>query len=451
MTSSPVAAQFEDFAPSDVSHDLQFFSPVDFDFEGQVRRNSGWFFNYDKLSWAITGERVTIGSNSQSFGSTNPDRFFQTGNVDVLAPGGAIEGAVIPIPIPATVSGIDSGPPRAEFGWGERYEFGFRSDDNVGWLVGILDGPEVNSNATFGFGAGSTPLGSVLVVFDDGTPDRNLLRGFIDFENAAGQIVPGGDGTHDDIDDDGRHGGQAVQDLVAPGNVPETDVDQFPDFDDLVELPTAFETLAVSNITEIQGIEMMYTVLADNRHKPVNRQNSQLEVAFGVRYFRLRDSFILNGTGGTLGLTTIDTRITNNLVGPQLTMKWMRQRGRARLDISGRAMFAYNVGNLEQDAAVGMDLVPGQANRFLNIGPTVSNHGRQEEDYSPLIEFRAQSNYQLTSSIALRLGYNATFIDNIYRAASHVDYTLPRIGLRSDAGTQEVFINGVNFGFDVVY
>ena len=58
----------------------------------------------------------------------------------------------------------------------------------------------------------------------------------------------------------------------------------------------------------------------------------------------------------------------------------------------------------------------------------------------------------MTSAIALQLGYTAIFVDNISRSANQVRYELPRMGFRDDqAGKQEIFINGANFGFDAVY
>ncbi|MGI9428578.1 MAG: hypothetical protein ACR2NM_07970, partial [Bythopirellula sp.] len=40
-------------------HELQFYSPVDLDFENlPLQRDSGFYFRYDKLNWAVTGERV---------------------------------------------------------------------------------------------------------------------------------------------------------------------------------------------------------------------------------------------------------------------------------------------------------------------------------------------------------------------------------------------------------
>jgi hypothetical protein len=114
-------------------------------------------------------------------------------------------------------------------------------------------------------------------------------------------------------------------------------------------------------------------------------------------------------------------------------------------------MFAYNVQNFEQDVALGQDLLPGQYNRPLYFNPTVANHGKQEEMFSPTVEFRAAANYQITRSLAFKLGYTAIFIDNIGRAAANVKYELPNMGFRDDAGTQEILMNGVDVGFDLVF
>ena len=41
-------------------------------------------------------------------------------------------------------NGLQDVVPDAEFGWGERYEFGLR-DDGHEWQISVLDGPEVNN------------------------------------------------------------------------------------------------------------------------------------------------------------------------------------------------------------------------------------------------------------------------------------------------------------------
>ncbi len=97
-------------------------------------------------------------------------------------------------------------------------------------------------------------------------------------------------------------------------------------------------------------------------------------------------------------------------------------------------------------------MIPGQLNRPLFFPPTYAVHGQQENFFSPVAEMRVQASYQLTSAIALRLGYTAIFVDNISRAAAQVKYELPQMGFRDgQAGKQEILINGVNFGAEAVY
>jgi hypothetical protein len=105
---------------------------------------------------------------------------------------------------------------------------------------------------------------------------------------------------------------------------------------------------------------------------------------------------------------------------------------------------------LRAEHHVGPRACPGQYNRPIYFPTTVTDHGKQENDFSPTAELRADLNYQLTRAVSLRIGYTALFIDNVSRASSQVEYTLPRMGFRDgQAGKQEVFINGANFGFDV--
>ncbi len=428
-------------------HDLQFFSPVDFDFENMpIEQNPSYFFSFDKLSWATTGERNTIGSLAPDDGSLNPFRNFLTGFW-----GGAVPPTSVLTPIsivpPLFSSGINSGPPRAEFAWGERYELGY-NDQETSWTVGILDGGEANSSESYGLQTQNELYGSVLVVFDD---PQNLMRGFIDvIDGSGGTFQP--DGLSDDVDGDGQFGPDGY-DLEDPGRVPDSYFigDLRGDFDDIVNLPTSFQFLNARSVTKTDGIELMKTHRLSNKHRMAKNQNNVVEAGYGVRYMRLRDEFNVNGFGGTMGESFWDTRIDNNLVGPQISLKWMHQRKRIRFDLGGRFMFAYNVMNMEQDAALGQDLIPGQLNRTLFMGPTVSSHGKREEDFSPTAELRVQGSYQITRALAAKLGYTAIFVDNIRRSAQHVKYQLPNMGFRENAGTQEIFTNGVNMGFEVVY
>ena len=473
-------------------HDLQFFSPVDFDFENRpIGQSNGYFFSYDKLSWSIGGERNSVGvEGGTSDASTNPWRVLDSGGQVIPNPDPDgdpefifLPGTTIIVPAPTLPNAINSAPPRSGFAWGERYEFGYY-EDTTGLSIGILDGPESNQTAFYGFGftpqddtnAGDlglpspvpngpnqllSPLGSVLVVFDD---PQDIMLGWLDVVDGTVGNVPGGvletdsnddgvldgDGFADDIDRDGQYGPDGI-DTETPGEIPDRLGGGLEaDFDDLVFLPTSFQTLVVRNNTELQGIEIIHTHRLSNRHRMAKFQNNDVEFTYGARYLRLRDQFNVNGEGGVLGSSFWDTTITNNLVGPQIGLKWLCQKNRIRYDFNGRFLFGYNVQNWEQTAALGEDLIPGQHNHPLYFPPSYSHHGKSEQDFSPLVEMRLQASYQITRALAAKLGYTATFIDNIRRASQQVKYELPNMGFR-DGGTQEIFVNGVNFGFEAVY
>ena len=122
------------------NHDLQLFSPVDFDFECRpLRHDCGYFFAFDRVNWAVTGERITIGDpdlvvDSELIYGDSPFSI----NVDNRPPQYRINNS------------IQNAPPSAKFGHGNRYEFGYREGQN-GWMIGVLDGPEINNYERYGF------------------------------------------------------------------------------------------------------------------------------------------------------------------------------------------------------------------------------------------------------------------------------------------------------------
>jgi hypothetical protein len=449
-----VGAQATDaFCDECCEHDMQWFAPVDFDFDCEpIERTCGWGFSYDRLVWAINGERIRIGTDNPSNGSLGPWREFLTGRF--LADGTATPVNIAP---PELLGGLDSTLPDAVFDWGHRYNFAYYNGDDA-WNINVLDGPTFANQQLYGDLTQATVYGSVMIVFDD---PLNLMRGFIDVVGpVCGPFQP--DGIADDLDGDGQFGPDGY-DIEDPARDPDSFIigDLRGDFDDITNLPVSFQFVGVRSATQTRGIEIMRTHRLSNLHKMDKHQNNTVEVGAGVRYFRLRDDFDVSGlsfngvnpnffNGGTVGDAFWNTRVTNNLVGPQISAKWTHQRKRWNFDLGGRFLFAYNVQDFDQNVLFGQGLVPGQYNRPLYFPTTTADHGKQENDFSPTAELRADLNYQLTRSVALRIGYTALFIDNVSRAASQVRYELPRMGfIDGQEGKQEVFINGANFGFDV--
>jgi hypothetical protein len=441
-----VYGQAEDAFCEGCYHDQQWFAPVDFDFDcTPIERECGYFFNYSKLSWATTGERLPIGTGGTDDGSLAPFRAFLTGFADSIVNNPVLV-PVITVP-PQLLGGIDSGPPRVNFGWGDRYEVGYFEGDH-GYKMSILDDVTINDNQLYGLNTQDSLYGSVMIVFDD---PLNLMFGYIDVVDALGGAFQP-DGIADDIDGDGHFGWDGY-DVQTPGRVPDTiGSDLRGDFDDLVRLPTSWQFLDVRNSTRTDGIELMKSYRLSNLHYMTKHQNNEVEVAVGVRYLRLRDRFTVTGFGGVMGFSTWDTKIDNNLVGPQIQATWTHQRNRLQLALDGRFLFGTNIQNFNQDVSLGEDLIPGQLNRGLYFVATVADHGKQEIFFSPTAELRAQASYKITKAIAAKLGYTAIFVDNISRSANQVRYELPRMGFRDDqAGEQHIFMNGVDFGFELVY
>ena len=510
-TAQPGLLQDDAFCGDCCDHDMQLFSPLEFDFDCQpMRKDCGYFFSYDKLSWAFTGERTTLGDQGRTV--LAEEVFLQNAQDEGVRPDPYV-----------IQNSIQNAPPNAAFAWGERYEFG-KFANGSGWLISILDGPEARSNEVFGFGPGNglfdtynldvsdtrginpyflDPTGG----FDDdgnGIPDGDAATNdvlafgfgsvFVNFEAPAGYFLgfrdylqnifgaqlgtvagpiayvgnfgfDNGDALDtdddvngiarftDDINGNGINGSTFVfVDLDGDGvfDDDETFLGILTDFGDLHRFNVAFDRVTVRNSTETKGIELMRSLDLGNGHKMAKHQNNNVNIGYGIRYLRLRDQFFFQGDGSIVGRTSVDNKIDNNIFGPQIRAQWNSQRGRINWSLDGRFMWGYNVSNWDQVGLFGQELVPGALNRLLYGQATATAYGKQEKDFSPMAELRAEASYQITSSIAAKLGYSAMYIDNIHRAASEVRWRAPDWGF-SGQGSQEIFINGVNFGFDVMY
>ncbi|TWT43291.1 BBP7 family outer membrane beta-barrel protein [Botrimarina hoheduenensis] len=554
------------------NNDLRWFEPAELDLDGRIDSQAGFFFRYDKTVWAITGERIEIGSPGLTVASEDifngiltPDEenarnvllqvniqdlavngitpetisaFFPLQRVDPNDPMSDFVTVTVTVPVDddttrdvevpqldgdsdrldAALSqyqvknGILDATPDAEFAWGDRYEFGY-SDGERGWTIGILDGPEAKSNATYGvpdtpytsqtdsdqpgvdpayedndidgdgdgvldgdgpqFGDGHfLGFGSVAVNFE--LPDPNFLNGFRDYLNnlagaQAGTVYgpvyyvgnygaeqedsAGDDDTYegaaaDDLDGD-LFGGSffILADLNGDGTIDDDErIAQITDFDDLYTFNVFFDTVTTRNVTEMNGVEWMLTHQIDQSHRLEQGRSDRLQFSYGVRFLRLQDRFSMVGLGSILGRTSVSAEIDNQLVGPQLGLRWTRDRGKWDFSVDGRVMFAYNRADIDQYGVFGEEAIPGALNRSASARTTTSVYGKFEDDFSPLAELRLEARYKLTRALALKIGYTAQYVDNIQRASQSVIYRAPDFGVK-DART-DILANGVNFGIE---
>lgn len=441
-------------------NDLQWFEPVDLDLDCRgCCEQCGFFFKYDKLAWAATGERVEVGDQ---------DTVQQQFRIFAGVPLDPITGQPI-TPVLLTNS-IRTAVPRANFHTGDRYEFGHWKEDGTGWIIGVLNGPDwaesfnigINGGAQENHGELQSPLGDVFVSFR--TAPGNFA-GFLDADEGIlgvglifgtdddGDGILDGDGNVDDVNENGQHG-PLWFDLVAPGNIPDTHIDVPPDYGDLVTFNTAFRTVNIRNHLKTNGVEIMRAHRLDNSHFKVKNQNNHFEWQYGARLLQLDDNFVFDGQGGlVLGDSFVDMSIVNNIVGPQVGYTWHHSRGRWTFSSKGKFLFGYNIRDWDQTGFVGEDLIPSQVNHPLFMRAKSFAYGKNDDDFSPVGELRLDLKYRVTDNISFNLGWTGTFVDNIKRASTHVDYVLydaeGRVMGFRDGDTEEIFANGVNIGFEV--
>jgi Putative beta barrel porin-7 (BBP7) len=474
------------FGPENYQEDFQLFAPVEIDLDNEPAVDDhGYSFNYSKLFWSFSGERVQIGDPNVV---VYAEQIYRQNSND--------EGT---LPPPYQVyNGLQSVIPDAGFGMGDRYEIGYHDRGN-GWMIGILDGPLQQQNMGYGMSPTldgtalpNTPppdpdyhsppspvsqfqlygfgFGSVHINFE--TPPGYLLgfRDYINFlagasigtqagptvyvGNYGGEQEPGLNNQQnvtytffrlaDDIDEDGIFGSIIIVDPVTGLLTTMTD------FDDLHEFNIAFDHVDVRTRTKMDGIEAMWTHELTNRHYMAKHQNNFIELGLGARFLTVKDYFSVVGGGGIMGGMFTNTWLDNDIVGPQLRAKWINQRERWRLSTTTSVVLGYNAQNWRQENGIGTQFIPGALNRPLYAQPTYSQHGLVKEDFSTVGELRLEAAYFVTQAIALKAGYTGMYVGNVRRASTSVKYALPDMGFR-DSGTQNLISNGFDLGIDFVY
>jgi hypothetical protein len=374
--------------------------------------NEGIFFSYERVNWNVmSAPRHALGDPGMQVVSS-----VLIYNDPVVFPG------VLQPPPPTAVSNaIDVSQPDSEWGWGNRYEFGYIWD-HAGWSVSFLEGLKSVDQENYGV-ANPDPLsepftGSVAVLFQ---VPFGLLDGFVDVD---------GDGAPDDVDSDGN----------PPIGTPS-------DFGDLVTFVPSFDTVQINHETRANGVEVMRTIRRDDFFA----RASVLEFLYGVRFLRVDNEMSVLGTGGFLADSNWLSVVQNQMVGPQVGLRWARSNRRWSLRAQGRFMAAMNIRDAELEGTIGSLLQPRQNNSSLYFNPTSFAQYDSDLEFSPLAEGRLDAVFKVTKRFAITVGYTGTYASNIGYGSNQVTYTLPALTLRplDDLPTQHFFTNGWNVGFEI--
>jgi hypothetical protein len=374
---------------------MQLFAPADVStFGGAPRPNEGYFFSFDGLYWSIQKPNVApIGSpipRSVDGSVTNVISFGGNYILPTRANGG--------IGFYDQTSSQDTSPLVNNFQTGERYEFG-RVEDNHGWMVTIFR-MRVDETDFTGHRAG--------VSLAD---PNDLLFGRI------GEAL------------------LTVPPRPAPGATDTTIVvDGY--------LPVVFDSIQVSNTTDMWGVEASYL-----RRMMTFHNGGNLEWYLGARYFEFNENFGVIATGGTLDGTNWMTCALNHIVGPQIGAHYFKQQGRWMFSTEGRFLAGYNTQNLSQQGTFYTG-TPGDVGQPLAWSGNSFSSSSVLHEFTPLVELRVEARYLITRTISFRAGWTGVWMDGIARPQGMVKYEVPNMGIDASNNRQNLLLTGLHLGID---
>lgn len=392
--------------------DLQLFRPFEADCYDDCEPNQGFFLTWDLLVWNVSSpEEVEIGLS----GASRRQFVLFEGNDDVDASGGGFE---------TVENGLDTGGYEDRFYRGQRVEFGYMEDD-AGWIVSAFD-LQGHTQEVVGSDAN--------VIFDD---PQGRIVGFVDISDEIGGDP---DGFADDLNNNFVHGQDGL-DSDGDG-APDT---PFPtDFGDLVPLPIRFDHLHAKLIVDPWSVEAMRVWRTDK-----TQFGGWFEVGVGLRYLNFGEEYSVFGEGGGFDDSYWSTESDNAILGPQFGVRWFNKCCRWTHSVELKFAPAVNFQSVRFHSVLGNNLVSGTPNFPFDFGPQGYNDSTHEVEFSPVVELRLQTSFQLTRAISVRAGYSAIYTDGIARASSMVNYSLDQFGILQEENTQDVTMHGFTIGIEV--
>lgn len=272
--------------------------------------------------------------------------------------------------------------------------------------------------------------------------------------------------------------------LVTPGN-PDADPPTPHIVSPMLDLPVTFETMTVTNRAKHWNIELNMLHRTKQLHK-----GGFFEFFGGVRYLEFHDQFTVEGFSkrdldpferlvirqgqpqgvieqppfdeelgfavDALGDSIWDTQADNNVIGPQIGMRWFRQHGRWRVSGEGRFFAGINNQSITQSGILGSELDPNTqiAGLPYAVGPASFHHRDSAVEFSPAFEVRFNTHYQFTRAVSFRAGWTGFWIDSIARPSGMVNYLVnasnnSSMGIDMSNNRQSVFVHGLNIGVEV--
>jgi hypothetical protein len=184
-----------------------------------------------------------------------------------------------------------------------------------------------------------------------------------------------------------------------------------------------------------------------------------------VRWLQLADAYIFTGTNfddsgvnNPLEDSTWSNVVQNNMVGPEIGIRWFKQRARWVTTVDARFLAAANFQTVKMRTDLGDEyaafvnannLTEGVivAREFLGLG---TDQHAFATTFAPTGELRVNVSYNVTSKVALKVNYTGLVIGNVSRASNRIDYSQDRLITILDSNIRQLFFsNGLGFGVEV--
>jgi hypothetical protein len=217
------------------------------------------------------------------------------------------------------------------------------------------------------------------------------------------------------------------------------------------ELPITFLNVEMNHSISNWGVELNYLHRFLTCH-----DGGTFEMFLGARYFYFEDDFSIATGAATAGLgdSNWQNYAENNLIGPQLGVRWFKKQGRWMLSTEGRFMAGLNCQNIHQNVDFGPHLTPSVANvnQPLLLGPTNATYDGFAREWSPLIELRLEARYQITRYLSFHAGWTGLWADGIARGDATINYSIDQFGhafgIDLTRNREQILENGLTMGFD---
>jgi hypothetical protein len=419
------------FNPIGLQAKWQLFAPANIsDYGGGPKPKKGWFFSYERVYWSISKPPTA------TIGNPSANGFYQEISANSVY----------------EASTLDTSMLTAKAGWGNRWETGFIDSNNHGWMVSVID--HVFQTQDFQY------MNPVMLFADP----QHVLNGFLQ----------SGFGIDADLNHNGINGRDGV---VVPSAIPGvfTLAPAPTDVGDEVTFIPRFSTMHVYNRIVLNGTELNRIYRAPQFHN-----GGVVDFIYGARWFQADDTFQVVASGGVLDQTNIHNRVQNNLIGPQMGLRYNHQRGHWMVNLEARFTAAANFQNFHQTSQIASNFnneqnvlnsatsttsysfqtaanspfliyTPTYANEIRNAPANLNAYGSTASaspvKFAPLGEFRANATYEITRAFGVTVGYTVLYVNGISRASDTINYALPTMGLQNLGARDNLIIQGLNFGF----